>query len=219
MPSCSTRPGAGWYASTVSTRTHSPIRRSGGGGVEVLPRLLSFVVRAMAIAQLTHLHISISASRVAPGQVPEQCFDSFWMAPWDAGGTLGNSCRLCVIFWRTLLRSRIQLSGRPAIVADMSMKIKTESPRLTVTPGEWYASDLLATTSTGFRQMDDIQKVIGVVKLDYRTVRGFPQIDSAAVGCGAVELRYEYVVRFNSSGGAAGGAGQGVSDTPASGFP
>ena len=68
------------------------------------------------------------------------------------------------------------------------MKIKTESPRLTVAPGEWYASDLLATTSTGFRQMDDIPKVIRAVQLDYRTVRGFPQIDSVTVGCGAVAL-------------------------------
>ena len=68
------------------------------------------------------------------------------------------------------------------------MKIKTESPRLTITPGEWYASDLLATTITGFRQMDDIPKVIGAVQLDYRTVRGFPQIHSAVVGCGVVAL-------------------------------
>ena len=71
---------------------------------------------------------------------------------------------------------------------DMNMKIKTESPRLAVTPGEWYASDLLATTSIGFCQMDDILHVIGAVKLDCRTVWGFPQIDSTAVGCGAVEL-------------------------------
>ena len=59
---------------------------------------------------------------------------------------------------------------------DMNMKIKTESPRLAVTPGEWYASDLLATTSTGFRQMDDILNVIGAVKLDCRTVWGFPRL-------------------------------------------
>ena len=71
---------------------------------------------------------------------------------------------------------------------DMNMKIKTESPRLAVTPGEWYASDLLAMTSTGFRLMDDIPNVIGAVKLDCRTVWSFPQIDSTAVGSGAVEL-------------------------------
>ena len=123
---------------------------------------------------LEHLHCVVSN---------EVDFDSFWIAPWDAGGMLGDSCLLCVIFWRTLLRSRIRLSGRPAIVADMIMKIKTESPRLTVTPGAWYASDLLATTSTGFRQMDDIPKVMDAVKLDYRTVRGFPQIASTQSYC------------------------------------
>ena len=107
---------------------------------------------------LEHLHCVVS---------DDVDFDSFWMVPWDAGGTLGDSCRLCVAFWRTMLRSVIRLSCRPAIVdglnidmgltnalavghnPDMNMKIKTESPRLAVTPGEWYASDLLATTSTG----------------------------------------------------------------------
>ena len=49
-----------------------PALRGGGGGV--LPRLLSFVARAMAIAQLTHLHISIPASGAPPGEVPEECF-------------------------------------------------------------------------------------------------------------------------------------------------
>ena len=46
--------------------------RGGGGGV--LPRLLSFVVRAMAIAQLTQLNISIPATGAPPGQVPAECF-------------------------------------------------------------------------------------------------------------------------------------------------
>ena len=40
----------------------------------VLPQLLSFVVRVMAIAQLTQLHISVLASGAPPGQVPEECF-------------------------------------------------------------------------------------------------------------------------------------------------
>ena len=59
---------------------------------------------------------------------------------------------------------------------DMNMKINTESPRLAVTPGEWYASDLLAMTSTDFRQMDDIPHVIGTGKLDCSTVWGFPRL-------------------------------------------
>ena len=36
----------------------------------VVPRLLSCVSRAMAIAQLTHLRISVPASGAPPGQVP-----------------------------------------------------------------------------------------------------------------------------------------------------
>ena len=40
----------------------------------VIPRLLSFVDRAMAIAQLTQLNILIPASGVPPGQVPAECF-------------------------------------------------------------------------------------------------------------------------------------------------
>ena len=180
----------------------------------VMKRLEQTILATASVWEpLEHLHCVFS---------DDVDFDSFWMAPWEAGGMLGDSCRLCVTFWRTLLRSEIRLCCRPAIVdghgsrlirrlgqlfvlnidmgltdalavghnTDMNMKINTESPRLAVTPGEWYASDLLATPSTDFRQMDDIPHVIGAVKLDYidySTVWGFPQIDSAAVGCGAVE--------------------------------
>ena len=84
----------------------------------------------------------------------------------------------------------IRLSCRPAIVngLDRNMKIDTESPRLAVTPGEWYATDLLVTMSTDLRQMDGIPDVIGAVKIEQQNSVGFPQIDSAAVDCGAVEL-------------------------------
>ena len=40
----------------------------------MIPRLLSFVCRAMAIAQLTHLKISIPASGASPGLVPADCY-------------------------------------------------------------------------------------------------------------------------------------------------
>ena len=40
----------------------------------VLPRSLSFVTRAMAVALLKNLHISIPASGASPGEVPEECF-------------------------------------------------------------------------------------------------------------------------------------------------
>ena len=108
---------------------------------------------------LEHLHCVVS---------DDVDFDSFCMAPCDAGGTLGDRGRLWVTFWWTLLRSAIRLSCRPVSVdghgsrlirslgqlfvlnidmgltdalavghnPDMNMKIKTESPRLAVTPGE-----------------------------------------------------------------------------------
>ena len=59
---------------------------------------------------------------------------------------------------------------------EMNMRINTESPRLAVIPGEWYASDLLATTSTRFPRMDGIPDVIGAVEIDCRTVWGFPRL-------------------------------------------
>ena len=51
-----------------------PALRGGGGGV--IPKLLSFVGRAMAIAQLTQLRISIPSSGAPPGEVPADCFPS-----------------------------------------------------------------------------------------------------------------------------------------------
>ena len=40
----------------------------------VIPKLLSVAVRAMAIARLTHLHLSIPASGAPAGEVPAHCF-------------------------------------------------------------------------------------------------------------------------------------------------
>ena len=42
--------------------------------------------------------------------------DSFWMAPWDAGRTIGDSYRSCVTFWWTVFRSVVRLSCRPVFV-------------------------------------------------------------------------------------------------------
>ena len=110
----------------------------------VMKRLEQAILATASVWEpLEHLHCVVS---------DDVDFDSFWMAPWDAGGTLGDSCRLCVTFWRTLLRSVIRLSCRPAIVDGLNidmgltdalavghnpdMNMKTESPRLAVTPGE-----------------------------------------------------------------------------------
>ena len=70
---------------------------------------------------------------------------------------------------------------------DGIMMTNTDSPRLAVTPGEWYASEMLAMMRTDLRQINGSTEVIGAM-YDCRTVGGFPQIDSAAADCGAVEL-------------------------------
>ena len=49
--------------------------------------------------------------------------DSFGMSPWDAGGTYGDGCRLCVTFWKMMLQWLIRLSCRPAIVNGLELLI------------------------------------------------------------------------------------------------
>ena len=78
---------------------------------------------------LEHLHYVVS---------DHVNFDSFWMAPWDAGGMLGDCCQPYVTFWSVYmgLTDALTVGHYP----DMNMMINTESPRLAVTPGEWYAN-------------------------------------------------------------------------------
>ena len=59
----------------------------------------------------------------------------------------------------------------------------TDSPRLAVTPGEWYASEMLTMMTTDLR----FTEMIGAI-YNCRTVGDFPQIESAAANCGGVEL-------------------------------
>ena len=66
----SMRPVVDWCTVTGCIRTHSYTRHLDG----VISRLLSCVGRAMAIARLTHLRISIPASGAPPGHVPAYCF-------------------------------------------------------------------------------------------------------------------------------------------------
>ena len=113
----------------------------------------------------------------------------------------GDGCRLYGTCWKMMLQWLFRLSCRPVIVngLDRTMRMNTEygldrimmtntdSPRLAVTAGEWYVSDMLTTMKTDLRQMNGIPEVIGAMYV-CRTVWGFPQIDSTAVDCGAVEL-------------------------------
>ena len=76
-------------------------------------------------------------------------FDSFGMAPWDAGGmhsrTRCEPFRTIMLEWlmRLLIIHRLDrtMTMYTENGLDTIMMITTDSPRLTVTPGEWYASD------------------------------------------------------------------------------
>ena len=67
------------------------------------------------------------------------------------------------------------------------MTTHADSPRLAVTPGKWYASEMLTMMTTDLRQMNGFTEMIDAI-YNCRTVGGFPQINSAAANCGAVEL-------------------------------
>ena len=124
-------------------------------------------------------------------------FDSFGMAPWDAGGMHGDGCRPYGTCWKLVFQWLIRLSCRPVIRngLDRTMRMNTEyglykiimtntdSPRLAVTPGEWYASDMLTSMRRDLRQKNGMPEVIGAM-YDCRTVWGFPQIGSTMVDCG-----------------------------------
>ena len=142
--------------------------------------------------------------------------DSFGMAPWDAGGMHDDRCQL-----REALRTMMRLLCRPVIVhglnrtmsmntengLDTIMMITTDSPRLTVTPGEWYASDVLAQIRCDLRHTYDISAAVdcnavepndlifrrlslppGDVSAGRNENYGSPKMDSAAADSGAVEM-------------------------------
>ena len=146
-------------------------------------------------------------------------FDSFGMAPWDAGGM--HSRTRSEPFRTMLLQWLMWLLCRPVIIhrldrtmtmntengLDMIMKITTDSPRLTVTPGEWYASDVITHTRRDLPHTYDISAMVDCNAVerndlifrrlmlppeDVSTRRdgnyGFPKIDSAAADTGAVGL-------------------------------
>ena len=124
-------------------------------------------------------------------------FDSFGMAPWDAGGLHGDSCQLSETLRIMMLKWLMRLSCRPVIMngldrtrkmntengLDTIKMIRTDSPR-------WQLPQINYTPVICLRRSDKtnvIPKVIDAM-YDCRTVWGFPRIDSTAVDCDAVDL-------------------------------
>ena len=128
-------------------------------------------------------------------------FDSFGMAPWDAGGMHGDSCQRRETFRTMMLLWLMRLLCRQAIMnglngtmrmnteygLDQSLMTNTGSPRLEVTPGEWYASEAIQMIRTDLRQMNGFAGIIGAM-CDCWTVGVCPELDSDAADCGAVGL-------------------------------
>ena len=90
---------------------------------------------------------------------------------------------------------------------DMITMIPTDSPQLTVTPGEWYGSDVFTQIRQELRHTCDISAAVdcnAVIRSDLISRRlrlplecvaagrdgkyGFPKIDCAAADSGAVEM-------------------------------
>ena len=129
-------------------------------------------------------------------------FDSFGMAPWDAGGMHSDSCQLRETLRTMMLQWLTRLLCRPVIMngldktmrlntengrLDGSMMTNTESPRLAVNLGEWYASEMIQVIRTDLRQTNGFTEMMGAM-CDYTTVEVFTQIDSAVADCAAGEL-------------------------------
>ena len=148
-------------------------------------------------------------------------FDSFGMAPWDAGGMHDDRCRLREALQTMMLQWLMRLLCRPVIVhglnrdttentengLDTIRMMTTDSPRLTVTPGECYASDVITQIRRDLRHTHDNSATVNcnAVELNDLIFRqlnlppendsagcdgtyGSPKLDSAAADSGAVGL-------------------------------
>ena len=116
--------------------------------------------------------------------------DHIGMAPRDAGGMHDDRCRPREALQTMMLQWLMRLLCRPVIVhvldrdttentedgLDTNRMITTDSPRLTVTPGECYASDVITQIRQDLRHTHD---------------------NSAAVNCNTVELHDLIFRRLN----------------------
>ena len=136
--------------------------------------------------------------------------DSFWMAPWDAGGTFGDCCRLYVASWRTVFRSVVRLSCRPAFVdKDCSLLFRslgwicvldvhvgrTDVP--TGSPGDDPRKNLppcRCRRVTGECLMGKSSRRSGITGVEQSPAMCFPRTEANPGEVGTVELGYRTVV-------------------------
>ena len=128
-------------------------------------------------------------------------FHSFGMAPRDAGGIYDDSCQHHETLRTVMLQWLLQQLCRQAIINRLyrtmrmnmvnglgrSLIIITDSPRIAVTPGEWYASETIWMMRTDLHQANEFAKIMSA-RCDYKTVESFSHVVSAAIDGSAVEL-------------------------------
>ena len=89
----------------------------------MINRLLALVGRAMAIAQLTHLHISFPASGAPPGEVPEECFPLGLLSRGPA-----DPCRVSFASGATVLGGEPTLEQSPDQISVDRPDIQIQYP-------------------------------------------------------------------------------------------
>ena len=125
-------------------------------------------------------------------------FDSFGMAPGDAGEMHDDRCQLCEALQTMMLQWLMWMLSRPVIVhgldrtmtrntengLDTIMMITTDSPRLTFTPGKCYASNVTTQIRHDIRHTHAISATVNcnTVELNdliFRRLSLPPENDSA----------------------------------------
>ena len=84
--------------------------------LEPLENLVPVVAPVWDDCSLIRMTVSDPLERSGLGVTVHVDMDSLKMAPWNAGGMLGDSCRPSVATRRTVFRSVARLSCRPAFV-------------------------------------------------------------------------------------------------------
>ena len=84
--------------------------------------------------------------------------DSFWMAPWDAGGMLSDSCRPYVTSWGTVFRLVVRLFCRPAFVDEDCSRLFRSLGRICVRGVHVGQTDILTSPGMDMKIATDFPR-------------------------------------------------------------